>query len=102
MLVQKSLAEGFSLAVAEGTWKSRPVVASAVGGIVDQIESGVHGLLIDDPRDLAAFGAALGQLLSDPVEAASLGRRAHERAREELLGDRHLGRYAELLESLMA
>src|ERR1039457_5420707 len=33
MVVQKSLAEGFGLTVAEGMWKGRPVVGSAVGGI---------------------------------------------------------------------
>ena len=38
VVVQKSLAEGFGLTVAEAMWKQRPVVASAVGGIVDQIE----------------------------------------------------------------
>ena len=33
VVVQKSLAAGFGLTVAEATWKSRPVVVTAVGGI---------------------------------------------------------------------
>jgi trehalose synthase len=33
VVVQKSLVEGFGLTVTEARWKSRPVVASAVGGI---------------------------------------------------------------------
>ena len=37
VVVQKSLAEGFGLTVAEAMWKTRPVVATAVGGIVDQV-----------------------------------------------------------------
>ena len=37
VVVQKSLAEGFGLTVAEAMWKARPIVASAVGGIVDQM-----------------------------------------------------------------
>ncbi len=37
VIVQKSLAEGFGLTVAEGMWKGRPVVGSAVGGIQDQM-----------------------------------------------------------------
>jgi glycosyltransferase involved in cell wall biosynthesis len=52
VVVQKSFAEGFGLTVAEGMWKSRPVVGTAVGGIADQISSGEHGLLVDDPADL--------------------------------------------------
>ena len=55
VVVQKSLAEGFGLTVAEAMWKSRPVVASAVGGIVDQIADGETGLLVQDPRDLESF-----------------------------------------------
>src|SRR6266508_2890121 len=55
VVTQKSIAEGFGLTVAEAMWKEKPIVASAVGGIVDQIVSGEHGLLIDDPRDLGAF-----------------------------------------------
>ena len=58
VIVQKSLAEGFGLTVAEAMWKGRPVVASAVGGLQDQIEHGVSGELIADPRDLAGFGPA--------------------------------------------
>jgi trehalose synthase len=47
--VQKSLAEGFGLTVAEAMWKGRPVVASRVGAIQDQVTDGVSGLLLDDP-----------------------------------------------------
>ena len=67
VVVQKSLAEGFGLTVTEAMWKARPVVASAVGGIVDQIVDGEHGLLLDDPGDLASFGRAVCSLLQDPA-----------------------------------
>jgi trehalose synthase len=56
VIVQKSLAEGFGLTVAEGMWKGRPVVGSAVGGILDQIADGT-GVLLPDPADLAAFAS---------------------------------------------
>src|SRR6185312_10332505 len=39
VVVQKSLAEGFGLTVAEAMWKGRPMVGSRVGGIQDQIEA---------------------------------------------------------------
>ena len=50
VIVQKSLAEGFGLTVAEGMWKGRPVVGSAVGGIIDQIPEGT-GILLPDPQE---------------------------------------------------
>jgi trehalose synthase len=102
VVVQKSIAEGFGLTVAEAMWKARPVVASAVGGIVDQIEHGEHGLLLDDPHDLETFGASVEKLIRDRSEASRLGRNAHERAIRELLGDTHLALYARLLKRLLA
>jgi trehalose synthase len=102
VVVQKSLAEGFGLTVAEAMWKARPVVASAVGGIVDQVVDGETGLLVDDPSDLAGFGAAVARLLRDPVEAERLGRNARRHVEQHFLGDRHLLDYATLLEELVA
>jgi len=100
VVVQKSIAEGFGLTVAEAMWKARPIVASAVGGIGDQIMSGAHGLLVSDPRDLASFGTAVETLLRDRTEAARLGANARARANAEFLGDRHLEQYGRLLAQL--
>ena len=100
IVVQKSLAEGFGLTVAEAMWKRQPVVASAVGGIVDQIEDGTHGVLVDDPTDLQAFGASVESLLRDRAAARRLGRNAHRRVTDEFLGDRHLEQYGVLFEQL--
>ena len=101
VVVQKSLAEGFGLTVAEAMWKSRPVVASAVGGIVDQVVDGETGLLVQDATDLAGFGAAVVRLLADPPEAERLGRNAREHVTRHFLGDRHLLQYAELASQLL-
>ena len=73
VVVQKSLEEGFGLTVTEPMWKSRPVVASAVGGIQDQIEDGVSGLLLADPSDLDACASAVAGLLRDDETAHRLG-----------------------------
>ena len=100
VVVQKSLLEGFGLTVTEPMWKGKPLIASRVGGIQDQIVDGESGLLLDDPTDLDAFGAALGRLLGDEALAARLGRNAHERVRDHYLGDRHLMQYVDLFEQL--
>ena len=100
VVVQKSVAEGFGLTVAEAMWKARPIVASAVGGIVDQVVSGEHGLLVADPLDLASFGSAVETLLRDRPEATRLAANTRARAGAEFLGDRHLEQYGELLARL--
>jgi trehalose synthase len=97
VVVQKSLAEGFGLTVSEAMWKARPVVASRIGGIQDQVEHGVSGLLLDDPHDLAAYGAAVTELLSDPGRADRMGAQARERVRQRFLSNRSLLDYLELL-----
>jgi trehalose synthase len=101
VVVQKSLVEGFGLTVTEPMWKSRPVVASAVGGILDQIEDGVSGLLLEDPADLAAMARAVAAVLLDEELAARLGAEAHARVLDRFLGDRHLIQYAELFETML-
>jgi trehalose synthase len=77
------------------------VVASAVGGIQDQITDGQDGLLLRDPTDLAGLGVALGRLLRDPGEAAALGSAGYARVHDRLLGDRHLEAYVELFRWLL-
>ena len=100
VVVQKSLAEGFGLTVAEAMWKGRPVVGTAVGGIVDQIVSGETGWLIEDPHDLGAFAAALSKLLHHPDQAARMGDQGHRLAAELYLGDRHLEQWAHVFTHL--
>jgi len=100
IVVQKSLAEGFGLTVAEALWKARPMVASGVGGIQDQIDDGKTGLLLADPRDPEAFGDALLELVNDYDGAQELGDRGREAVRDQFLESRHLIDWVELLAGL--
>jgi trehalose synthase len=102
VVVQKSLAEGFGLTIAEAMWKRRPVVAGRVGGIQDQVIHEETGLLIDDPTDLEAFGAAVSRLLSDTPYAERMGDAARVRVREHFLGARHLQQWLAVFEDLLA
>ena len=101
IVVQKSLAEGFGLTVAEAMWKARAIVASRVGGLQDQIVDGESGILVD-PTDLTAYGRALSSLLEDPLRSTVLGHAARRRCRDEYLAPRHLVRYVRLIEKLLA
>lgn len=97
VVVQKSIAEGFGLTVAEAMWKGRALVASRVGGIADQIEHGKSGVLIDDPQDLATFGQAVAGLLSDADDRRRLGEEAHRRVAHQFLSPRQLIQQAKLV-----
>jgi trehalose synthase len=101
VVVQKSIKEGFGLTVTEAMWKARPLVASATGGIEDQIEDGVTGMLLENPLDLRAFALLLGGLLDAPERARETGRAARESVRRHFLEDRHTLQYVELLERLL-
>ena len=101
VVVQKSLAEGFGLTVAEAMWKRKPVVASRLGGIQDQIVDGESGILIAHPRDGEEFAAAVIALLQDGELAARVGEAAHLRVRDHFLGPYHLSRYFELIQRLV-
>jgi glycosyltransferase involved in cell wall biosynthesis len=83
VVVCPSRREGFGVACAEAMAHGRPVVAAAVGGLLDLVEDGVTGLLVP-PRDPAALRAALERLLGDPELRDRLGAAARERARERL------------------
>jgi trehalose synthase len=98
IVVQKSLREGFGLTVTEAMWKARPVIASAVGGICDQIDHGVSGLLLKHPRDIDAFAGAITQILSNDGLAQRLGRNARRRVAQNYLGLSIVAQYDDLVE----
>jgi trehalose synthase len=101
IVVQKSIKEGFGLTVAEAMWKGKPVVATRVGGIQDQIEHEVSGILLDDPHDYGAFADALHELVSAPERATELGEHARARVRERFLSLRSLYAFADLISELL-
>jgi trehalose synthase len=100
VIVQKSMREAFGLTVTEAMWKSRPVVASAVGGIRDQIEHGVSGLLLRNPTDLDALAGAINRVLDNPGFAERLGRNAQRRVSQSYLGLDILNHYDDLIERM--
>jgi trehalose synthase len=96
VVVQKSLAEGFGLTVAEAMWKRRPVVGSRVGGIQEQIVDGRSGLLVN-AVDQKAFGKAVSSLIRDVGFAQAIGHAARARVRGRYLPPHFLGAHLELV-----
>jgi glycosyltransferase involved in cell wall biosynthesis len=73
--------EGFGVVCAEAMAYGRPVVAGAVGGLLDLVVDGETGLLVP-PRDAGALRAALERLLGDSDLRRRLGAAARERIQE--------------------
>lgn len=92
-----SLREGYGVAVREAMAWGRPVVASAVGGIIDAVMDGVTGLLVP-PGDVEALRAAIERLLGDAEVRKRLGAAGRERApRFDAAADALLDAYADAL-----
>jgi glycogen synthase len=73
--------EGFGVACAEAMAAGRPVVASAVGGLLDLVVDGETGLLVPG-RNVPALRAALERLLGDAELRRRMGEAGRERIRE--------------------
>lgn len=73
--------EPFGIVPLEAMACGKPVVASAVGGLLDTVVDQVTGLHVP-PRDPAALAAALNQLRADPDRRRAYGEAAATRVRE--------------------
>jgi glycosyltransferase involved in cell wall biosynthesis len=94
--------EGTPIAILEYMEAGVAVVSTAVGGVPDVIEDGVHGLLVPR-RDPDALAGAISELLADPQRAREMGARGRERRRSEFtleaLIDRLEALYRELADT---
>ena len=79
--VLPSYREAQGLSILEAMALSRPVVASAVGGIPEMIEHGRTGLLVP-PHDPYSLADSLIRLLTDHAYADMIGRAGHDLVHE--------------------
>jgi glycosyltransferase involved in cell wall biosynthesis len=97
--VSSSRVEGSPLAVLEQMEASKAIVATAVGGVPDMIDDGVHDLLVEC-EDQTGLARAIGELLRDRGRAERLGRQAQERRRSEFDLSVMVGRVEDLYREL--
>jgi len=79
VFVLPSYREGVPLALLEAMAYGLPAIATAVGGIPDVMEDGVHGRFVD-PGHVDGLSAALAAMIRDEPRRLALGRNARERA----------------------
>ncbi len=100
VIVQKSIREGFCLAVTEALWKEKPVVASNVGGIPTQIKDGENGFLLE-PMDARGFADRIVRILQNPKLGIEIGKKGKEFVRKNFLIIRLLSDYLDLLNDVL-
>jgi glycosyltransferase involved in cell wall biosynthesis len=81
VFVISSLYEGVGRAVTEAMASGRPVIATAVDGVVDIVIPGATGLLAD-ARDPVGLAERVNWMLDHPAEAAQMGEQACALVRE--------------------
>jgi len=91
--------EGLGVVLIEALCYRKPVVASALGGIVDIIKDEHTGLLVPE-KDPKALAAALHRVLTDEALAARLGADGYAFAQEYFDPGRIAGRWAQLYSQL--
>ncbi|GIO30226.1 MULTISPECIES: glycosyltransferase family 4 protein [Paenibacillus] len=80
IFVLPSRAEAFGSVFAEAALSCLALVGTDVGGIAEQIEDGVNGLLVP-PEDYMALGEALEKVITDPLYRYELARSAWDKAK---------------------
>jgi trehalose synthase len=97
VVLQNSLREGFGLTVTEALWKSKPVIASAVGGIPLQIDHNHSGILTNSFDEMVYY---LDKLLLEPEHAKRLGMNGRAHVKNNFLITRHIRDCLQLFISL--
>lgn len=90
--------EGLPLSIIEALAWGKPIVASRVSGLAEQVEDGVNGFLVGN--DPAAFAAALRRLRADPELSAQMGAASRQRYEAYFGLKRMLDDYERLYEDL--
>jgi L-malate glycosyltransferase len=95
VFVLPSQSEAFPNGAIEAMAAGLPVIASAVGGLLDLIEHGDTGLLVQ-PGDAAALAHALRRVLTDRPLAARLGNAARAEVNKRYSFERMVAAFEDL------
>jgi glycosyltransferase involved in cell wall biosynthesis len=100
VFVVSSLYEGVGRSVTEAMASGRPVVATAVDGVVDVVAHGATGLLAA-PRDPGGLATRVVWLLDHPEEASLMGKQARDLVRTLFAPERMCAVLDEIYSSLL-
>jgi glycosyltransferase involved in cell wall biosynthesis len=101
IFVLPSYAEGMPNSLLEAMACGLPVIASRIGGVVDVVEDGKSGILVE-PGDVSGLASAMVRLLKDAELRQRLGAEARKRIVEGFSIDRIAEEYIKLYGELIA
>jgi glycosyltransferase involved in cell wall biosynthesis len=101
IVAMPSLFEPFGIVAVEAMVQSRPVVASAVGGLTETVEDGVTGLLVP-PANPQRLAEALRELVRSSAMRAQMGQAARKRAMDLFAPERTIAAYSKIYAELTA
>jgi glycosyltransferase involved in cell wall biosynthesis len=82
ILAIPSLLEGFPMVTLEAMAMAKPIVATRIDGITEQITDGINGILVL-PKDPPALAKAVIRVLNDKELARTMGLSAREKVEQE-------------------
>ena len=100
VVVVPSLGEGFGMVALEAMERARPVIASAVGGLVDIVRDGQTGTLVP-PGEVEPLARAIVELVTDSARAVQMGAAGREHVLDRFGDERSLERTELLYRSLL-
>ena len=101
IFVSATLADNLPYTILEAMGCGRPVIASAIGGVPEQVIDGENGLLVPS-RDSDALGEAVAGLLLDPGRRHAYGAASRRRAEALFAMPRFLADYESLFREMVA
>ncbi len=99
LFVIPSLQEGFPMVTLEAMAMAKPIVATRIDGITEQITDGVEGILVP-PKDPSALAQAINKIIDNKELALSFGAAARKRVEREFTVEKMVTETANLFSSL--
>jgi len=101
IVVVPSLQESWGLIATEAMASGRPVIASSVGGLREQVVDGFNGFLVP-PRDPRAIADRILYFLENPSEVERMGLNGRRLAEERFDVEKRVNKIIELYDSLIS
>ena len=99
--VLSSCWEGLGRSLTEAMYLKKPVVATAVEGVPEIVETGKTGVLVP-PRDPESISRAVISLLGDPAQTKELGENAHQKVAKKFSAYKMVEQIDQLYQELHA